>query len=93
MFEHSACAASVWPTPEMSSCSPSTVSSATRLICDGVDAAAAMGHLALRQRVADEHGIDGLQIELGGQIHDREIFVVEFAVLLRRIAVALDQIA
>ena len=53
--------------------------------------AAAMRHLALRQRVADEHGVDGLQIELGGEIHDREIFVVEFAVLLRRIAVALDQ--
>ena len=58
----------------------------------GVDAAIAMRHLALGQRVADEHGIDGLQIELGGQIHDREIFVVEFAVLLRRIAVALDQV-
>ena len=61
------------------------------MICDGIDAAAAMRHLALRQRVADEHGIDRLQIELGGKIHDREIFVVELAVLLRRVAVALDQ--
>ena len=56
-----------------------------------IDRTAAMRHLALRQRVADEHGIDGLQIEFGGQIHHREILVVEFAVLLRGVAVAFDQ--
>ena len=57
----------------------------------GIDRLAAMGHLALRQSVPHEHGLDGLQIELGGEIHDREILVVEFAMLLRGIAVALDQ--
>ena len=41
--------------------------------------------------MADEHGVDGLQIELGGQVHHREILVVELAMLLRGIAVALDQ--
>ena len=42
--------------------------------------------------MADEHGLDRLQIVLGRQIHDGEILVVEFAVLLRGIAVALDQV-
>ena len=69
------------------------VSSATRRILRRIDRAAAMGHLALRQGVAHEHGIDGLQIVFGGQVHDGEILVVEFAVLLRRVAVALHQIA
>ena len=56
-----------------------------------IDAAAAMHHLPFRQSVTDEHRIDRLQIELGGQIHDGEIFVIELAVLLRGIAVAFDQ--
>ena len=50
-----------------------------------------MGHLALRQRVAHEHRVDGLQVKLGGEVHHGEILVVELAVLLRGIAVALDQ--
>src|SRR4029079_1773009 len=58
----------------------------------GIDALAAMHHLALRQRMADEHGVDRLQIELGGEVHHREIFVVELAVLLRRVAVAGDEV-
>ena len=77
----------------MSSFSPSTVISATRRDLRGIDRLAAMGHLALRQRVLDEHDIDGLQIILGGQIHHREIFVIEFAVLVDQVAVALHQIA
>ena len=89
---HSACVASVWPSPEMSSFSPSTVISATRVILRRIDRLAAMGHLALRQRVLDEHGIDGLQIILRGQVHHREIFVIEIAVLVDQIAVALHQI-
>ncbi len=56
-----------------------------------IDRPAAMRHLALRQRVPHEHRIDRLQIELGREIHDREIFVIEFLVLLRRVAVALHQ--
>jgi hypothetical protein len=39
----------------------------------------------------DEHGVDGLQVILGGQIHHREIFVIEIAMLFGRIAVALDE--
>src|SRR3974390_1694821 len=53
--------------------------------------AAAMPHLALRQRVANEHGVDGLEVELGGEIHYRQIFVVELTMLLCRVAIALDQ--
>ena len=51
-----------------------------------------MGHLTLRQRMAHEHGLDGLQIEFRRKIHHREIFVVEFLVLVRRVAVAAHQI-
>ena len=43
--------------------------------------------------MADEHRLDGLQIELGRQVHDGEILVVELAVLLGRIAVAVDEMA
>ena len=31
-----------------------------------------------------EHGVDGLQVEFGGQVHHRQVLVVELAVLLRR---------
>ncbi len=51
-----------------------------------------MGHVPFRQRVTDEHGVDGLQIELSAQIHDGEILVIELAMLLRGVAVALDQV-
>src|SRR5690349_21053036 len=50
-----------------------------------------MLHLALRQGMADEHGVDCLQIELGSKIHHREVFVIKFAVLLHRITVAFDE--
>ena len=42
--------------------------------------------------MADEHGIDGLEVELGRQVHHRQIFVIEFAMLLRAVAIALDKI-
>jgi hypothetical protein len=45
----------------------------------------------LGKRVTHEHGLHRLQIVLGRKIHDGEIFVVEFAVLLRGIAIALDE--
>ena len=67
------------------------VSSATLRIAFGIDRRAAMRHLALGQRVADEHRLHRLQVELGGQVHDGEIFVVEVAVLLGAVAVVLDQ--
>ena len=82
----------VWPTPEMSSFSPSTVirrDAADRL---EIDRLAAMHHLALGQGVLHEHGLDGLEVELGRQVHDGEIFVVELAVLLGGVAVALDEV-
>ena len=63
MLMHSSCAASVWPTPEMSSFSPSTVMQAARRIAVEIDGLAAMRHLALRQRVMDEHVVDCLQID------------------------------
>src|SRR5690349_4897241 len=58
----------------------------------GIDRNAAMGHLALRQRVTDEHGLAGLQIELGGEVHYGEVFVVELAMLLRGVAIAFDEV-
>ena len=41
--------------------------------------------------MAHEHGIHRLQIELGGEIHHGQIFVVELSVLLRGIAVGAHQ--
>ena len=51
-----------------------------------------MHHLALRQGVLHEHGLDGLEVELGREVHHGEIFVVEVAVLLGVVAVALDEV-
>ena len=56
-----------------------------------IDQLAAMRHLALRQRVAHEHRLDRLHVIGGVEVHHRQIFVVEVAVLLGRIAVALDE--
>ena len=56
-----------------------------------IDGLAAMLHLAARQLVVNENGVDRLQVEFGGQVHHGEIFVVEFTMFFRRIAVALDQ--
>jgi hypothetical protein len=42
--------------------------------------------------VFHEHLVHGLQVELGGQVHHGEIFVVELAVLLGRVAVPLHQV-
>ena len=64
--------------PEMSSLSPSIASKAMSLIAAGSTAPAAMGQLALGQQMALEHHVDRLQIEFGGHVADRAIFVVEF---------------
>ena len=61
------------------------------MIAAGLTGRAAMAETPRRQRVFDEHLLHRLQIELGGQIHDREIFVVELVMLVGRVAVALDQ--
>ena len=50
-----------------------------------------MFHLAFRQRMFDKDGIDRLQIEFRGQIHDRPAFVIEFAVFSCGITVAADE--
>ena len=51
----------------------------------------AMLHFAFRQGMFDKHGIDGLQKEFGGQIHDRPLFIIKFAVSGRRISIASDK--
>ena len=56
-----------------------------------IDRRAPMGHGAVRQIVAHEHGLDRLQIVLRAQIHHRKIFIVELTVFLGGIAIALDQ--
>jgi len=43
---------------------------------------AAMLHFAFRQCMFDKHGIDGLQKEFGGQIHDT-VFIIKFAMFGR----------
>ena len=39
-----------------------------------------------------EHRVDGLQVELGCEIHDRKIFIVEIAMLFRRVTVSFDKV-
>jgi hypothetical protein len=39
-----------------------------------------------------EHGLQCLEIEFGGQVHHGEILVIEGTVLVRRIAIALDEV-
>ena len=56
-----------------------------------IDRAAAMLHLALGQAVPHKHRLDRLHVIFSGQIHHRHIFVVELAMLFRRIAVARDE--
>ena len=56
-----------------------------------INANAAMGHLALRQGVTHEHRVHGLQIELGGEVHDREIFIIKLTMFLRGVAIALHE--
>ena len=53
-----------------------------------IDGPAARGHEPARHQVLHEHGVDGLQVELGREIHHGQVFVVEFAVLVGRVAVA-----
>ena len=50
-----------------------------------------MGHLALWQGMTHEHRVHSLQIELGSEIHDSEIFIVKLAMFLRGVAIALHQ--
>ena len=40
-----------------------------------------MHHLAFGQSMLHKHSLDRLQIELCGQIHDSEIFIVKFPML------------
>ena len=54
-----------------------------------IDAAAAVHHLALGQQVALEHDVDRLQVEFGGHVADRAIFVVEILGRIGALAVAL----
>ena len=57
------------------------------------DRAIAVHHFALRQKMALKNLIDRFEIELGGQIHDREILVIEFAMRRGGVAVAADEVA
>ena len=50
-----------------------------------------MHHLALWQRVADEHRLDRLHVIGRVEVHHRKIFVVEVRMLFRQIAIASDQ--
>ena len=72
----------------MSSRSPSTVSSAVRLIARGSTFSPCHSSVPLRQPVLLEHPLHGLQIELGAEIEHREILVVEILGDLRLVEFA-----
>ena len=75
----------------MSSFSPSTVIRPQWRIAVEVDELAAMLHLALGQRVPDEHRLDRLHVIGRVQVHHREVLVVEVAMLLGQVAVAVHE--
>src|SRR5262249_5436568 len=52
---------------------------------------APMLHHSPRQRVTHENRLDGLQIKFGCEVHHREILIVELAMLLRGVAISLDE--
>jgi hypothetical protein len=92
MLEHRSCAAMVWPKPQISSRSPSTVS---RRFFDGarIDPAVAVGVDTARQMLLLENLAHGLEIEFRRQVSDREILVVKFAVGVGLGDVALQDVA
>ena len=75
----------------MSSRSPSIASSAVSRIAAGSTQPPAMLQLALGQQMALEHDVDRLQVEFGGHVADRAIFVVEFAGRVGAFLVADDE--
>src|SRR5437867_9751777 len=56
-----------------------------------VDLAAAMGELAFWEQMALEDDVDGLQVEFGRHVADRQIFVVETLGRIRTLAVTSDK--
>src|SRR5262245_14575611 len=58
-----------------------------------VDPAVAMDHQGLGQGMAKKDCIDGLQVVLGGEIHDGKKLVIELALFVGSVAVASDQTA
>src|SRR5215471_15410240 len=56
-----------------------------------VDRPAARSQQPARQKVLDEHRINRLHVKLGGQVHHRQVLVVELAVLVGGVAVAAHQ--
>ena len=54
---------------------------------------APMRHGTFGQAMLDEHVLDGLQIEFSRQIHHREVFVIEFAMLFGAVAITADEMA
>jgi hypothetical protein len=46
-----------------------------------VDNATPRGHQPARQKMLDEHAVDGLQVEFRREIHHGEVLVIEFAML------------
>ena len=92
MPEHSAWAAMVWPIPQTSSFSPSTVSRAGAPDGAGLDRHAPPGQLALGQQLALEDPVDRLQVELGRHVEHGEVLVVEVLDPLGLLVVAPDQV-
>jgi hypothetical protein len=51
-----------------------------------------MKHLALRQCMLDKNRINGLQVEFRRDVHDGEIFVVEFPMAPRGFAMTTHKV-
>jgi hypothetical protein len=89
---HRSCAALVWPAPEMSSSSPSMVSSAVVVMSCGRTGSPCTLPGAVDQREVLEHGLDGVEVVLGRHVEHGVVLVVELAVRLGAVVVAADQV-
>jgi hypothetical protein len=77
--------------PDISSRSPSIVSSAVLVIAAQHTLAPAARQQAARQQMVLEHGCNRLQVVIGGHVHHRLVFLVERLRAGQRFAIAFHQ--
>src|ERR1700710_3144646 len=93
MLEHRSCAAMVWPRPQISSRSPSTVSSEVLRMARRFTLRVRPGEVPPGRGGFLKHPLHCLQVEFRRQVGDGEILVIEFAVGVGLCQLALQDMA
>ena len=89
---HRSCAARVWPAPEMSSSSPSMVSSAVVVMSCGRTSWPSTSQVPLTSAKSWNTRLDGVEVVLGRHVEHGVVLVVELAVRLGAVVVAAHQV-